>query len=39
MLDKFKRNLDIKKQAISPIRKPARLDGRKMKSLSRKKHK
>jgi len=35
MLDKFKKNINIKKQSVSPLRKPPRLGGAKMKALSR----
>jgi hypothetical protein len=39
MINKFKRNLDIKKQSVSPVRKPARIGAKQMKAgahLSRK---
>lgn len=35
MFTKFKRNLDIKKQNVSPLRKPPRLGSKKMKTSAR----
>jgi len=35
MLERFKRKFDIKKQSISPLRKPPRIGGKQMKAGAR----